>query len=57
MLSELDRLFDFNEDCLKSFIVLKKAFFIKLVVVAPNKNMPFEFMCDSSDYFTSAVLG
>ena len=57
MLLERDRSFNFDEDCLKAFIELKKALITILVVVALNWSMPFELMCDASDHFVRVVLG
>ena len=40
-LLEHDRPFNFDEDCLKSFSELKKAFITAPVVIAPDWNLPF----------------
>ena len=32
-------------------------FITALVVISPYWNLPFELMCDASDYFVRAVLG
>ena len=39
---EHDRLFNFNEKCLKVFVELKKALVIASVVIVPDWSMPFE---------------
>ena len=57
MLLEHDRPFNFDENCLKAFVELKRAFVTALVVVAFNWNMPFELMCNASDHSVRVVLG
>jgi hypothetical protein len=42
----------FTEECLQSFHTLKKA----LVIQPPDCHLPFEIMCDASDYTVGAVL-
>ncbi|GJR90161.1 reverse transcriptase domain-containing protein [Tanacetum coccineum] len=36
---------------------LKKKFIEALILVVPNWNLPFELMCDASDFMIGAVLG
>ena len=47
----------FNEKCLLAFQTLKSALISTLVIIAPNWNLPFEMMCDASDYAIRTVLG
>ena len=49
--------FDFNYSCKKAFETLKKKLILALIVVAPDWDLPFELMCDASDYAVGAVLG
>ncbi|MCH82021.1 reverse transcriptase-like protein, partial [Trifolium medium] len=44
-------------ECLNSFNTLKEKLVTALVIVAPDWNLPFELMCDASDYAVGAVLG
>ncbi|CAM8975118.1 unnamed protein product [Rhodiola kirilowii] len=49
--------FNFDEDCLEAFEKLKKAVVSAPIVRPPNWDLPFELMCDASDYAIGAVLG
>src|SRR4051812_19087442 len=49
--------FVFDEDCKEAFEVLKKAFITAPIVQPPDWNLPFEIMCDASDFAVGAVLG
>jgi hypothetical protein len=49
--------FNFDEDCLIAFYTLKKALIFAPVIQSPDWKLPFEIMCDASDYAISAVLG
>jgi hypothetical protein len=51
-----DAPFIFTEECLQSFHTLKKALVSTLVIQPPNYHLPFEIMCDASDYAVGAVL-
>ena len=42
--------FDFDDACLKSFNILKKALISAPIIQPPNWSLPFEIMCDASDY-------
>ena len=57
MLLEHGRPLNFDENCLKVFVELKKALITLPFVVASDWSMPFELMCDASDYSVGAVLG
>jgi hypothetical protein len=52
-----DALFIFTEECLQAFQTLKKALISAPVIQPPNWHLPFEIMCDASDYAIGAVLG
>ena len=52
-----DNEFDFNEECLKAFVILKQALCSAPIVSAPDWDLLFELMCDASDYAIGAVLG
>ena len=49
--------FIFNDDCVEAFEILKKALISAPIVQPPDWNLPFEIMCDASDYAVGAVLG
>ena len=48
--------FVFDDDCVEAFGMLKKALISAPIVRPPNWNLPFEIMCDASDY-VGDVLG
>ncbi|KAL4312536.1 hypothetical protein GQ457_01G019710 [Hibiscus cannabinus] len=56
-LQEQGRPFEFNEDCKKAFNLLKQKLVTAPIVEPPDWEMPFELMCDASDYAVGAVLG
>ncbi|XP_062102088.1 uncharacterized protein LOC133810985 [Humulus lupulus] len=49
--------FDFNDECLIAFKTLKEKLISAPIVCTPNWDLPFELMCDTSDYVVGAVLG
>ncbi|XP_019090653.1 PREDICTED: uncharacterized protein LOC109128508 [Camelina sativa] len=49
--------FNFDEECLKAFKEIKAALISTPIVQAPNWDLPFEIMCDASDFVVGAVLG
>jgi len=49
--------FEFNEECLNSFHRLKEALITTTVMQASDWELPFEVMCDASDYIVGAILG
>ncbi|RVW69553.1 hypothetical protein CK203_059351 [Vitis vinifera] len=52
-----DAKFVWDERCQKSFDQLKQFLTIAPIVRAPNWQLPFEVMCDASDFAIGAVLG
>ncbi|CAA7047567.1 unnamed protein product [Microthlaspi erraticum] len=46
-----------GEECHKAFTKIKEALVSAPVVQPPNWELPFEIMCDASDYAVGAVLG
>nr|GFA14387.1 reverse transcriptase domain-containing protein [Tanacetum cinerariifolium] len=56
-LLEKNTLFIFSEDCIKAFQMLKKKLTEAPILIAPNWDLPFELMCDASDFAIGAVLG
>ncbi|GJZ07602.1 reverse transcriptase domain-containing protein [Tanacetum coccineum] len=56
-LLEKDIPFKFNDECHKAFNSLKEKLTCTPVIVSPNWNLPFERMCDASDFAVRAVLG
>nr|GFA09910.1 reverse transcriptase domain-containing protein [Tanacetum cinerariifolium] len=48
--------FIFSEDCIKAFQTLKKKLTKAPILIAPNWDLPFELMCDASDFAIGAVL-
>jgi hypothetical protein len=49
--------FVFDDDCKEAFETLKKALTTAPIVQPPDWNLPFEIMCDASDFAVGAVLG
>ncbi|GJR20074.1 reverse transcriptase domain-containing protein [Tanacetum coccineum] len=56
-LLEKDTPFEFNEECHNAFKLLKEKLTCAPVIVSPNWNLPFELMCDASDFAVGAILG
>ncbi|GJV44964.1 reverse transcriptase domain-containing protein [Tanacetum coccineum] len=56
-LLEKDTPFFFSKECIESFNILKKKLTEAPILVAPDWDLPFEIMCDASDYAVGAVLG
>jgi len=52
-----DAPFVFDEECLQAFHTLKKALISAPIIQPPDWHLPFEIMCDASDYAVGAVLG
>nr|GFB16066.1 reverse transcriptase domain-containing protein [Tanacetum cinerariifolium] len=49
--------FVFFEDCIRAFQTLKKKLTEAPILIVPNWDLPFELMCDASDFAIGAVLG
>jgi hypothetical protein len=49
--------FDFDDACLKSFETLKNALISAPIIQPPDWSLPFEILCDASDYVVGAVVG
>ena len=49
--------FVFSDDCVDSFCRLKEALVSAPILQPPDWSLPFELMCDASDYAVGAVLG
>ncbi|GKA09913.1 reverse transcriptase domain-containing protein [Tanacetum coccineum] len=56
-LLEKDTPFEFNDECHKAFNSLKEKLTCTPVIMIPNWNLPFELMCDASEFAIGAVLG
>lgn len=54
---EKDYVFDFNADCIKAFETQKSQLTSAPIMVSPDWSLPFELMCDASDFTVGAVLG
>jgi RNase H-like domain found in reverse transcriptase len=48
--------FNFDEHYLQTFYRLKKTLVSAPILQLPNWRLPFEIMCDASDYAVGAVL-
>nr|GFB60727.1 retrovirus-related Pol polyprotein from transposon 17.6 [Tanacetum cinerariifolium] len=48
--------FIFSEDCIKAFQTMKKKLTEAPILIAPNWDLPFELMCDASDFAIGAVF-
>src|SRR6266498_1268215 len=49
--------FVLDDDCVEALEILKKALTSAPIVQPPDWNLPFEIMCDASDYAIGAILG
>nr|GEX32125.1 DNA-directed DNA polymerase [Tanacetum cinerariifolium] len=49
--------FIFSKECVDAFNTLKKKLTEAPILVLPDWNLPFELMCDASDFAIGAVLG
>nr|GEU95468.1 DNA-directed DNA polymerase [Tanacetum cinerariifolium] len=56
-LLEKETPFVFPKECIEAFNTLKKKLTEALILVVPDWNLPFELMCDTSNYAIGAVLG
>ncbi|GJU70965.1 reverse transcriptase domain-containing protein [Tanacetum coccineum] len=56
-LLEKETPFIFSKECIKAFETLKIKLTQALILVAPDWDLPFEIMCDASDFAIGAVLG
>ncbi|KAF8080184.1 hypothetical protein N665_0968s0007 [Sinapis alba] len=52
-----DTKFHFNSECLEAFHTIKGALVSAPIVQPPDWELPFEVMCDASDYAVGDVLG
>ena len=57
LLLQKDVPFRFTEKCNEAFETLKKSLSSAPIVQPPDWSLPFELMCDASDYAVGAVLG
>nr|GEY41524.1 reverse transcriptase domain-containing protein [Tanacetum cinerariifolium] len=56
-LFEKDTSFFFSKECIEAFQTLKRKLTEAPILVAPDWDLPFELMCDASDFAIGAVLG
>nr|GEV29046.1 reverse transcriptase domain-containing protein [Tanacetum cinerariifolium] len=56
-LLEKDIPFIFSQECVDAFQTLKRKLTEAPILIAPDWDMPFELMCDASDFAVGAVLG
>nr|GEX78409.1 reverse transcriptase domain-containing protein [Tanacetum cinerariifolium]GEY50795.1 reverse transcriptase domain-containing protein [Tanacetum cinerariifolium] len=56
-LLEKETPFVFSKDCIDAFETLKMKLTEASILVVPDWNLPFELMCDASDFAIGAVLG
>ena len=48
--------FHFDKKCMLAFATLKEKVTSATIFIAPNWELPFELMCDASDYAMGVVL-
>ncbi|GKC95455.1 reverse transcriptase domain-containing protein, partial [Tanacetum coccineum] len=56
-LLEKETPFIFLKECIEAFNILKKKLTEAPILVFPDWDLPFEIMCDASDYAVGAVMG
>ncbi|GJS23820.1 reverse transcriptase domain-containing protein [Tanacetum coccineum] len=52
-----DAPFNFTEECIQAFDTLKRELTHAQIMIKPDWSLPFEIMCDASDYAVRVVLG
>jgi hypothetical protein len=52
-----DAPFIFNNECHEAFQTLKQALILALIIQPPDWMLPFEIMCDASNFAIGAILG
>ena len=52
-----DNVFEWTEHCEKAFVKLKNLLTSASIIQPPDWSLPFEIMCDASEYVVGAVLG
>ncbi|GJU56152.1 reverse transcriptase domain-containing protein [Tanacetum coccineum] len=52
-----DAPFNFSKECIQAFDTLKRELTQAPIMIKPDWSLPFEIMCDASDYAAGAVLG
>ena len=52
-----DTIFEWTENCENAFVKLKSMLTSAPIIQPPDWTLPFEIMCDASDYAVGAVLG
>ncbi|GKC53127.1 putative nucleotidyltransferase, ribonuclease H [Tanacetum coccineum] len=52
-----DAPFNFFEECIQAFDTLKRELTQASIMIKPDWSLPFEIMCNASDYAVRAVLG
>ncbi|XP_022008022.1 uncharacterized mitochondrial protein AtMg00860-like [Helianthus annuus] len=55
-LLEKDVPFDFSEECMRAFEFLKEKLVSSPIFIAPDWSLPFELMCDASDFAVGTIL-
>ncbi|XP_039118629.1 uncharacterized protein LOC120254620 [Dioscorea cayenensis subsp. rotundata] len=53
-LLQKDAAFEFGDECMTAFLTLKKKLVEGLIIVSPDWNLPFELICDASDFAMKA---
>nr|GEU56653.1 hypothetical protein [Tanacetum cinerariifolium] len=56
-LLEKETPFIFSQECVDVFQTLKRKLTEASILIAPDRDMPFELICDASDFAIGAVLG
>nr|GEU57929.1 reverse transcriptase domain-containing protein [Tanacetum cinerariifolium] len=56
-LLEKDTPFIFSKECVEAFQTLKRKLTEAPILITPDWDMPFELMCDASDFAIGSVLG
>nr|GEX57356.1 hypothetical protein [Tanacetum cinerariifolium] len=56
-LLEKDTPFIFSQECIDAFQTLKRMLTEAPILIAPDWDMPFELVCDASDFAIGAILG
>nr|GEY36496.1 DNA-directed DNA polymerase [Tanacetum cinerariifolium] len=56
-LLEKDTTFFFPKECVEAFQTLKRKLIEASILIAPDRDLPFELMCDASDFAIGVVLG